>query len=108
MNATYYTVRVNDQVYEAIVEDPPSPTCAACGHALCPCCADVGRVSCDTIVRDEDGEPDFCCDECVVDAAALEEFQSEIKRRRTFACFGGNGALITLDPPTSEPEGKLQ
>jgi hypothetical protein len=60
------------------------------------------------VAHDEDGEPDFCCDECVVDAAALEEFRSEVKRRRVFACFGGNGALFTTEPPASELEGQLQ
>ena len=107
--STSYTVRINDQVYEALVDDPQAPICSVCGHELCPCCTEAGLVSCDTVVRDEDGEPDFCsCDECVVDTAALEEFRSEVRRRRMLACFGGNGALFTMDPPASEPEGKLQ
>jgi len=109
--STRYTVRVNDQVYDAVVDDPPSPVCSVCGHALCPCCTEAGLVSCDTVTRDEDGdEIEFCDCNCKqgTDAAVVQAFRVEIRRRRELACFGGNGALFTMEPPASEPEGRLQ
>lgn len=99
---TRYTVRVNGEVYAAEVEDPPAPRCRVCGHLLCPCCADVGAVSCDEVVRDADGETDMCActatdDGCQVDPEAFALYRAEIRRRRKLACFGGNGAMFTLE-----------
>lgn len=100
---TRYTVRVDGQVYEADVEDPPAPVCGVCGHELCPCCAEVGYVSCDMIVRDGDGESDFCaCDDCKVDATAFEAFVVEVRRRKNLACFGGDGCVFSLRGGSSE------
>lgn len=39
------------------------PICERCAHVLCPLCAEVGSISCDTIVAINDGEVDLC--ECM-------------------------------------------
>jgi hypothetical protein len=99
---TRYTVRVNDLVYEALVDDPPSPRCRICGHALCPCCAAVGVVSCDEVVPSADGEAEMCActdtdDGCRVDSEAFALYRTEIQRRQKLACFGGNGACFSFE-----------
>lgn len=85
MSAILYTVRIDDQTYEAQVTVPESPRCTRCGHELCPCCEDW----CDELECECDGE-------CTFNADERDTWLAEIARRRTLACFGGSGYMFEL------------
>ena len=59
-------------------ESVGEPLCIKCGHTPCPSCEDW----CDVLVKDEDGDPDLCCDGACTYAETEDAVQAWCARAR--------------------------